>query len=226
MRLTPPARLALFSLAAALLAGCYPTYYYPPPPPIYGFPGNIYVSWTFAGASCAQTPGVVQVVVNVLNDPLPIVPNTFACQVGSPPNQLAIYNYNPGTYNVVLSGLDVNGKVIWTGSSTVVVNGNVATVVNMQPTAPANSALLSWSFAPRWEPSFHPVPPPVTRTRTASTRWPSMWMEHPVPRRPMTAPKALGLPRRARLPLRRGATPFNSSPTKPACPTPSQRAAR
>ena len=54
----PVARLALFPLAAALAAGCYPTYYYgPPPPPYSGYPGNIYVSWTFAGASCAQTPG-------------------------------------------------------------------------------------------------------------------------------------------------------------------------
>jgi hypothetical protein len=148
MRLTPLARVALFPLAAALAAGCYPTYYYgPPPPPYSGYPGNIYVSWTFAGASCAQTPGVAQVLVSVLNDPLPIVPNTFACQVGSPPNQLVIYNYAPGTYIVSLSGLDVSGNVIWSGSSTVVVNGNVATVVNMQPSASPNSALLSWSFA-------------------------------------------------------------------------------
>jgi hypothetical protein len=148
MRLTPLARLALFLLAAAVAAGCYPTYYGPPPPPYYGYPGNIYVSWTFAGASCAQTPGVAQVMVSVLNDPLPIVPNTFACQVGSPPNQLVIYNYNPGSYLVSLSGVDSSGKVIWTGSSTVVVNGNVATTVNLQPTAPTNSALVSWSFAP------------------------------------------------------------------------------
>jgi len=148
MRLTLLARLALFPLAAALAAGCYPTYYGPPPPPYYGYPGNIYVSWTFAGASCAQTPAVAQITVAVLNDPLPIVPNTFACQVGNPPNQLVIYNYSPGTYVVSLSGLDVSGKVIWTGTSTVVVNGNVSTLVNLQPTAPSNSALLSWSFAP------------------------------------------------------------------------------
>ena len=83
-----------------------------------------------------RRPGVAQVLVSVLNDPLPIVPNTFACQVGSPPNQLVIYNYAPGTYIVSLSGLDVSGNVIWSGSSTVVVNGNVATVVNMQPTPP------------------------------------------------------------------------------------------
>jgi hypothetical protein len=159
MRLTPLARLALLSLAAALAAGCYPTYgpSYGPPPPYSGYPGNIYVSWTFAGAGCAQTPAVVQVMVSVPNDPLPIVPNTFACQVGNPPpNQLGIYNYNPGSYIVSLSGLDASGNVIWSGSSTVVVNGNVATTIDLQPIAPTNSTLVSWSFAPAVGSSFPP----------------------------------------------------------------------
>lgn len=141
MRLTSLARLALL---AALAAGCVPYYY--GPPPVYGFPGNIYVSWTFAGASCAQTPGVVQVSVNILNT-APIRPNTFACQVGSPPGQLAIYNFNPGSYLVSLSGLDVSGNIIWSGSATVVVNGNVSTLINLQPTTPANGVSLSWTFA-------------------------------------------------------------------------------
>lgn len=145
MRVSPLARLSLIPLAAAVVVGCYPTTYYPPP--YYGYPGNIYVSWTFAGAGCAQTPAVANVTVSVPNDPVPIVPNTFACRVGDAPNQLVIYNYNPGSYVVNLSGLDASGNVIWTGSSTVVVNGNVATTVNLQPSTPANGALLSWSFA-------------------------------------------------------------------------------
>lgn len=141
MRLTSLARLLLLPVLAA---GCVPYYYGPPPQ--YGYPGNIYVSWTFAGATCAQTPGVVSVSVNIVNS-APVVPNTFACQVGNPPGQLAIYNFSPGSYLVSLSGLDVNGQVIWSGSATVQVNGNVSTTVTMQPTTPANGLSLSWSFA-------------------------------------------------------------------------------
>jgi hypothetical protein len=140
MRLTSLARLALLPV---LVAGCVPYYY---PPPHYGYPGNIYVSWTFAGASCAQTPGVAQVTVSILNS-APVIPNTFACQVGNPPGQLAIYNFNPGSYLVSLSGLDVSGKVIWSGSATVVVNGNVSTTIPLQPTTSPNGVSLSWTFA-------------------------------------------------------------------------------
>jgi hypothetical protein len=140
MRLTPFARLALLPLLGAVAGGCYNTYY--------SYPGNIYLSWTFAGASCAQTPAVVQVMVSVPNDPVPIVPNTFACQVGSAPNQLVIYNYNPGTYTVNLTGLDASGNVIWSGGTTVTVNGNVSATINMQPSGPTNGALLTWSFTP------------------------------------------------------------------------------
>lgn len=137
MRLKALARLTLIPLVAAVAAGCDD----------YGSTGNIYVSWTFAGASCAETPAVRQVKVSVLNDSVPIRPNTFSCTVGDPPNQLVIYNYYPGSYVVSLSGLDASGNVIWTGTSTVVVNGNVATTIDLQPSGPTNSALLSWSFA-------------------------------------------------------------------------------
>jgi hypothetical protein len=146
MRLAPLARLALLPLFAALVGGCFYG-----PHPFFGNVGNIYVSWTFAGASCSQTPAVAQVMVSVLNDPLPIQPNTFACQVGNPPNQLVIYNYNPGSYLVSLSGLDSSGNVIWSGTGTAVVNGNAFITIDMSPATPSGPtaiANLSWSFAP------------------------------------------------------------------------------
>jgi hypothetical protein len=153
MRLTPLARLALLAL---LGASCVQTY---GPPPFYGYPGNIYLSWTFNGAGCAQTPDVVQVMVNVANDPVPIVPNTFACRVGNPPpNQLIIKNYNPGSYAVSLSGLDASGNVIWFGGKTVVVNGNVSTNIDLQPSSGGGNsfAYLSWNFATAVGSAFPP----------------------------------------------------------------------
>jgi len=150
MRRFAVARVAL-PLLALIAAGC-PAYYYPPyPPPYYGYPGNIYLSWTFGGASCAQVPQVAQVLVAVLNDPTPIVPNTFGCQAGNPPGQLVLYYYNPGSYQVALSGLDSSGNILYYGTSTVTVNGNVSALINLSPVSTTDggpgSALLSWNFA-------------------------------------------------------------------------------
>jgi hypothetical protein len=139
MRSSPFVRLAL---AAAFAAGCSPFY----GPPRFGN-GDIYVSWTFSGGSCAETPAVAQVMVSIPND-LPIKPNTFACQVGNPPNQLVIQNFAPGSYLVNLTGLDSGGNVIWLGSQTVVVNGSVAATIDLKPSGPTSTLNLSWSFAP------------------------------------------------------------------------------
>jgi len=145
MRLAPLTRFALLPLFVAFGSGCFYGNH-----PFFGNGGNIYVSWTFSGASCSQTPAVTQVMVAVVNDPVPIRPNTFACLVGNPPNQLVIYNYNPGSYLVSLSGLDTNGNVIWSGSATAVVNGDAYVTINMSPATPSGPtaiANLSWSFA-------------------------------------------------------------------------------
>jgi len=152
MRLPGLARLTL--LPVALLVGGCPTYYYGPPNP--GYPGygygNIAVSWTFAGNTCAQTPAVVSVVVSVPNDPLPIYPNTFPCSVGTLPGQLVIYNYAAGNYTVNLTALDSNRNTIWTGSGTVTVVANQtnSVAINMQPAGSGGNsvAYLSWGFAP------------------------------------------------------------------------------
>ena len=136
MRLPALTRLALLAVVAALAASC--TTYYPPP-------ANIYLTWTFAGGTCAQAPLVVSVTVSIPNDPVPIVPDTFDCSAGSPPNALAIYGYAPGSYVVNLTAKDAIGAVIYTGSQTVVVNGvDVYASIDLLQVAP----FLSWSFAP------------------------------------------------------------------------------
>lgn len=162
MRLGTPT-LLLFS---ALVAGCYypPPYYGPPPPN--SAPGNIAVSWTFAGASCAQTLAVVQVRVSTPSDPTPIQPDTFACSVGDPPGQLVIYGYVPGSYVVQLVGLDSSGNTIWTGSGTanVVAYSTVSLTIDLQPAGGGNAVVnLSWAFAPTVGSYFPPC------TTSAST---------------------------------------------------------
>ena len=149
MRIPALARL-LVPLSLVLTAGC-PVYYYPPfPPSPVSFPGNIAVSWTFAGNTCSQPPLVAQVRVST-SDVIPIQPNTFGCSVGILPNQLVLYQFVPGTYIVYLVGLDNTGNTIWTGSGTVSVlaNQTTSTAIDLQPAGGSNStAYLSWSFAP------------------------------------------------------------------------------
>ena len=140
-------RLALFLLAAALAGGASACVWTSAPPPFYGYPGNIFLSWTFSGASCAQTPAVATVTVTIPNDPVPIVPNVFPCSAGNPPSSLGIYNFNPGSYTVNLSAQDVNGQVIYTGTTTVVVNGDVYATIDLAPVGGGNTvAYLSWGF--------------------------------------------------------------------------------
>ena len=160
MRLTPLVRIALFPLVVAVATGCFYG-----PHHFYGYPGNIFVSWTFAGATCPSA--VAQVSISILNDPTPIQPNTFACRVGSPPNQLAVYNFAAGSYVLSLSGLDATGAVIWQGSSTVVVNGDVSGTIDLQPVTPrgpTSIANLSWTFEQTVVGSFFP---PCTATGDA-----------------------------------------------------------
>jgi hypothetical protein len=135
------ARLTILSVVIASASGCW----YAPPPPYYGYPGNIYVNWTFAGAGCATAGNVATVTVTIPNT-TPIIPNVFSCVVGNPPNYLAIYNFSPGSYVVNLTAQSASGTVLFTGSATVVVNGNVYQTIDLQPVG--NTAFLSWTFAP------------------------------------------------------------------------------
>lgn len=142
-----PLRHVLLSLVVAFASGC--VWGAPPPPPYYGYPGDIYVSWTFAGAGCSTAANVATVTVDIPNT-APIIPNVFPCGVGdartTPPNSLAIYNFSPGSYLVNLTAKSANGTVLFTGSATVVVNGNVYQTIDLQPVG--NTAYLSWTLAP------------------------------------------------------------------------------
>jgi hypothetical protein len=149
-----PLRHALVFLAVAS-ASCVWTS--PPPPPYYGYPGDIYVSWTFAGAGCSTAVNVATVTVDIPNT-APIIPNVFACGVGSPPNSLAIYNFSPGSYVVNLTARSASGAVLFAGSATVVVNGNVYQTIDLQPAG--NTAFLSWTFAPAVGTYFPPCTAP------------------------------------------------------------------
>jgi hypothetical protein len=110
----------------------------------------MYLNWTFAGTGCASAANVATVTVDIPNT-TPILPtNVFSCAVGdarvSPPNYLQITNFSPGSYVVNLTAKSVSGTVLFTGTATVVVNGDVYQTIDTQPVG--NTALLSWTFAP------------------------------------------------------------------------------
>lgn len=104
--------------------------------------GAMTVAWSFGGGSCSGA-AVDQVRIAIAGEPLS--PDTFDCRSG-----LASFtDFYPGTYVVTVQGLDSSQAVTWTGSKSVVLDGDVSVQVDLQPVSQQNAvAYLSWSFAP------------------------------------------------------------------------------
>ncbi|MDP3234570.1 MAG: hypothetical protein Q8N26_17455 [Myxococcales bacterium] len=110
-----------------------------------GFSGNITVLWSFNGQSCVFVPQVTSVRVNI---PGAALENNgiYPCLVNNTAG-ITLLNFRGGTYQVTVEGLDAAGRVIYQGSTSVLVNGDVAASVNLTPTQGATgSALISWVF--------------------------------------------------------------------------------
>ncbi|MBL8920897.1 MAG: hypothetical protein JNJ54_18685 [Myxococcaceae bacterium] len=107
--------------------------------------GDITVLWSFNGQPCMFVPQVQTVRVSIPgarlenNGLYPCIQNNVA--------GITLYNFRGGRYDVTVEGLDATGRVIYAGSSSLVVNGDVSVSVTLQPTANATgSALISWVF--------------------------------------------------------------------------------
>jgi len=102
--------------------------------------GSITVGWTFGGGSCAGA-AVEQVQIAIAGEQLS--PNTFDCRSG-----LATFqDFFPGNYVVTIQGLDSTQAVIWTGSKSFRVDGDVSVTVDLQPVSQQNAvAYFSWIF--------------------------------------------------------------------------------
>ncbi|MBE2248428.1 MAG: hypothetical protein IAE78_02690 [Myxococcus sp.] len=107
--------------------------------------GDITVLWSFNGQSCLFVPQVqsVRVIIpgaQLQNNGLyPCMTNNVA--------GITLLNFRSGTYQVTVEGLDSAGRVVYQGTSSVLVNGDVALSVNLTPVQGATgTALVSWVF--------------------------------------------------------------------------------
>lgn len=134
-------RLLLLSLAAAVLGtGCIIT-------TSGKSSGDISFTWSFGGASCNQVPQVASVRVTIPGETLQNA-GVFPCLVSGAPG-VTLHDFAGGSYAFTVDGLDVGGRVLFTKSGTVVVNGNVTVNVSLDAAAGApSSASMTWTFPP------------------------------------------------------------------------------
>ncbi|WP_257448783.1 hypothetical protein [Archangium lipolyticum] len=117
----------------------------PTPPP---GSGDITFLWTFsdtASGRCADVPDVKSVRITI---PGQVLANDgiFACN-NSGVDGIALLSFVSGTYSYTLEALGSSGQVLYKGSGSVTVNGNVRVNVTLAPYgSPSSYAYLSWSF--------------------------------------------------------------------------------
>jgi len=101
--------------------------------------------WTFAGATCAQTPAVASVQVTMPGQQF-ASNGLFACDTAGY-DGISLTDFSDGTYPYTLTGLAQDGAtVLYSASGTVTINGSdVSTTVALQPVA-GSFAYLSWTF--------------------------------------------------------------------------------
>jgi hypothetical protein len=110
-----------------------------------GRSGDITVLWSFNGQTCLFVPQVQSVRVIIPGAQLQNN-GVFPCMTNNVAG-VTLLNFRGGSYQVTVEGLDSAGRVIYQGSSSVLVNGDVSASVNLTPIQGATgSVLVSWVF--------------------------------------------------------------------------------
>jgi hypothetical protein len=113
----------------------------PPPPPV---AGDVTFHWSMAGYTCAQTPDVHTIRVQIPGEAL-ANNGLFPCLVNGYPG-IVLHDFAPGGYSFILQGLGGSNEVLYEASGTFTVNGNVDVTVSMASVA--SYAFVSWRLPP------------------------------------------------------------------------------
>jgi hypothetical protein len=112
-----------------------------------GTSGNVVFLWNFAGATCASTPAVTDVVISVPGETLSNG-GAFPCSSGST-DGIQLLNFAAGSYSFTIEGRSGTGAALYTGAGTFTVNGNVTVTVTLNSNSNApGGASITWTFPP------------------------------------------------------------------------------
>lgn len=114
--------------------------------------GNIVLSWTFDGMTCAQqaawasNTGAPRVVSVTIDMPGQTLQNngTYPCTNSLGGDSIELQNFRPGSYSYVVRGWSAQGEELYSRSGSVTVNGDVANDVSLR--AVKGGMALRWQF--------------------------------------------------------------------------------
>lgn len=111
-----------------------------------GNPGDITFTWTFNnGKPCSSVPDVVQITIEIPGQSLQNG-GRYGC-INAGTAGIKLLNFRGGTYRYTVSGQNSAGQTMYTNNGTVIVNGDVAEAVDLNPTVDAKGqAYVKWVF--------------------------------------------------------------------------------
>ncbi|HYO70994.1 MAG TPA: hypothetical protein VEU33_33440 [Archangium sp.] len=114
------------------------------PPPA---PGDVTFLWSFPEGRCADVPDVRSIRITIPGEPL-ANGGVYPCNT-SGVDGIVLHDFRPAAYNFTLEAISYSGTVLYTGSGSFTVNGNVRVNYTLTPSGgPSSYAYVSWSFPP------------------------------------------------------------------------------
>lgn len=112
------------------------------PPPARG---DVTFLWSFPNGRCADVPDVRSIRIVIPGETL-ANGGIYPCNTGGV-DGIVLHDFRPGAYNFTLEAISYSNTVLYTGSGSFTVNGNVRINYTLTPSgSPGSYAYISWSF--------------------------------------------------------------------------------
>ncbi|AKJ04780.1 hypothetical protein ATI61_101147 [Archangium gephyra] len=114
------------------------------PPPA---PGDVTFLWTFSDGRCADVPDVKSIRISIPGETL-ANGGIYPCNT-SGVDGIVLHDFRPGAYSFTLEAISYSGTVLYTGSGSFTVNGDIRVNYTLTPSGgPSSYAYVSWTFPP------------------------------------------------------------------------------
>jgi hypothetical protein len=112
---------------------------------IHAYPGNVTLSWSFAGMDCGDVPDIQSVVVQIPGEYLDN-DGVYPCSVNGYPG-IELHDFAPGSYSFTVDAWSYSNERLFAGSGTFFVDGDLRVSIDLTPVgAPTSYAYLAWRF--------------------------------------------------------------------------------